>query len=984
MHKKLLKIIVAAVIVLALPCALLFFAFALPPQYGETYLGALSVKDAALQAAEGPRIIVVGGSGAAFDLRSDLLEQELPAYRTVNYGLYAGLGTTVMLELVRPLLQSGDVVVFMPELNAQTLSDYFGAESMWQAADGHFSLIERLDASRAGALAGAFPGFAAAKARCVLAEHASPAGDSIYARRSFNAWGDMACPGRETNVMPLHYDPNMPLVFDPGLPTEEFISRLNRFAEECRTQDVQVFFRFCPMNRAALSAEEETRCEAFEKALAARLACPLLGHAKDALMDPEWFFDTNFHLNESGQIAATALLAADLKAYFGDLSPVTIQVPPAPAYAQAAPAEENGGDEACFLYRDSEEGCLITGLSEEGALRTHLSVPAAHGGRPVIAFDVQTFVGNTRIEEIRISSSIRLIEDGSFEGCRALRRIVMENPSPETCAVGRGLLSGTDADVIVPAESFAAYATGYFWSVHAARLIKGASEEQGPSSDESHPAESEADPPSQNASHRQDIAYHAGGGILTTESGGILYRRIDLSHLRVNTLPENGFMKREGYVLVSWNRAADGSGARIGLGSRTDREDGLALYAQWAKADPEENFLWEEAEGAAVILKYRGSGPVCVIPEQLGSLPVRVIAAGAFTDLELESLVLPSCLRKVEERAFIGCTVRTLTLFDSLREIGDASFSNCSLTTLFVNAVLSPVYSGSYYDTFSDKIDRLLSLKGRQKLILASGSSGRYGYDSELLHRAFPSLDVVNMGVYAYSNALPQLEIIRALSEPGDILLSAPEFDAIPWQFCTTNEFDAPFWAMLESNYDMLSLLDIGQYSRVFDSFAEYQRIRSGMPGRSYSISPANYDDDGNYYDFATYNRCGDFILPRPNHERDERMHSNIADYTPESFPESVTDSLNAVYRRFLADGITVFFSYSPRNRSSLSEASVPAARAALHSLLQERLCVPVISELEESLYSGVYFWKIDSHPSTEGCRLRTEQIIADLKKVLP
>ena len=44
-----------------------------------------------------------------------------------------------------------------------------------------------------------------------------------------------------------------------------------------------------------------------------------------------------------------------------------------------------------------------------------------------------------------------------------------------------------------------------------------------------------------------------------------------------------------------------------------------------------------------------------------------------------------------------------LVLFDSLREVGDDCFSDCALPrTLRINAAVAPVYSGSYFDTFSD------------------------------------------------------------------------------------------------------------------------------------------------------------------------------------------------------------------------------------------------------------------------------------------
>lgn len=57
--------------------------------------------------------------------------------------------------------------------------------------------------------------------------------------------------------------------------------------------------------------------------------------------------------------------------------------------------------------------------------------------------------------------------------------------------------------------------------------------------------------------------------------------------------------------------------------------------------------------------------------------------------------------------------------------------------------------------------------------------------------------------MYAYANALPQLELILGLMmEAGDALLPAPEFDAAAEQFCAGHRLNAPFRAMMESNYD--------------------------------------------------------------------------------------------------------------------------------------------------------------------------------------
>ena len=51
-------------VILAVPAALMVFAFGLPAQYGQTYLAALGDKRDALAGGEGRRIVVAGGSGA--------------------------------------------------------------------------------------------------------------------------------------------------------------------------------------------------------------------------------------------------------------------------------------------------------------------------------------------------------------------------------------------------------------------------------------------------------------------------------------------------------------------------------------------------------------------------------------------------------------------------------------------------------------------------------------------------------------------------------------------------------------------------------------------------------------------------------------------------------------------------------------------------------------------------------------------------------
>ena len=80
---------------------------------------------------------------------------------------------------------------------------------------------------------------------------------------------------------------------------------------------------------------------------------------------------------------------------------------------------------------------------------------------------------------------------------------------------------------------------------------------------------------------------------------------------------------------------------------------------------------------------------------------------------------------------------------------------------------------------------------------------------------------------------------------------------------------------------------------------------------------------------------------------------------------------------------IKVYFTYSPRNKYALSKGSTEEERARLHEYFKSQLHIPVISELEDSLYTGIYLYGTDNHLSTEGAQIRTERVIRDLKEQL-
>ena len=816
---------------LPLLLAALLFAgilFALPDQYSATYLGALKDKaDLLRQPSLSPRIILIGGSGAAFSLRSDLMEGELPGFKVIDFGLYGGLGTAPMLDLALPEIVSGDIVLIAPEQNEQTLSGYFGPRAMWQAADGRPGLLLRLSGEKLkGSIGDALP-FAAEKLSFFLHGNA-PRGDGVYARDHFNAWGDLIEDGREGNKMLGGYDPDMPVRFDRDMLSPGFVREMNAFADTCRRKGAKVYYLFGPMTAAAVSAAERENAAAFAAYLASQLVFPVLGVPDDSILDSVWFFDTNFHLNAAGAVVYTARLAERIKKELGLPVSVSIDLPDPPSGLDERSDAVSGPDAEFFLYEERNGEAYLTALTPEGKIKTHLQIPGEMDGLPVTAFSPALFSGNTVVEEIVLPASVRRVENGSFTGCAALQDLVLLQQSPSRCSVGEGLLDGTDALIRVPAAAYSLYQTSYFWSVHAARIRPAGEVEELPSSP---PAEE------QTASHFR-IA-DANGGLKVDGTGTSVSFPVSSSHLRTNTPLGQNLFRRDGHVPLCWNTSPDGTGEDIPFGSRTDSEDGKTLYMKWLLETPETDLIWEEKNGEAWVTGRTGSGSVLALPEKLGGLPVRRIVKDAFKGSQIITAVLPPTLFAVEQGAFAESGLKEIWLYDSLYYVYEESFSGCpDLQTLHIGAATSPRYSVSYFGAFADKLDWLRLHSEVPKIVLAGGSATRYAYDSEMLEAAFPSYTPVNMGVYAYTNMLPQYRLMERFMGPGDILISAPEFDTVKTQFCVSDALDERFWNMAEADWACVSLLDLREYSQVFSSLSDFLHARRMMTAHRYEETP--------------------------------------------------------------------------------------------------------------------------------------------------
>jgi len=310
MKQRTKAILLIITVILPLLILSVIAVFIVPPQYKNTFLAELSEKYTRLKSIDEPKIILVGGSNLAFGLDSRDLEKEtgLPV---VNFGLYASLGTKAMMDLSKSSIHKGDIVVLCPELDAQTLSLYYNGETMWQALDCNYSMLLDVGFANYGKLLGSFPAFASEKFKFYRSGK-TPNPKGVYQKSSFNKYGDIVYKRKYNNMM-LEYDPTHMITLTPSIVDEKFVAYVNQYASLVRRHGAKIYFSFPPMDKAALEKNTTDKTIlSFYQYLGEKLNVEIISNINGYLLDSGYFYDTNFHLNDTGVKVRTSLLAEDV------------------------------------------------------------------------------------------------------------------------------------------------------------------------------------------------------------------------------------------------------------------------------------------------------------------------------------------------------------------------------------------------------------------------------------------------------------------------------------------------------------------------------------------------------------------------------------------------------------------------------------------------------------------------------------------------
>lgn len=413
------------------------------------------------------KVVIIGGSSTAFGFDSEFIEKYL-GMPVVNLGTYAILGTKLMLDLAENYIDDGDIVIISPEIEEQTLSLYFSSSATLRAVDGDFSLLLNIPAKHWINLWGASWNFALEK-RQYIKNGTTPNPTGVYNADNFNKYGDISY-DRPRNAMPWHYDPeNNAIKLDEGIVSEDFVEYLNNYYKKITRRGAKAYFYYCPMNVLSVEATEtyDNRLN-FQDYLKDQLDIPILGDIDEHIMDPKYFCDTNFHLNNTGAKLNTRLLLESIflvmPEYETEFEDPWIDLPDLDPIVPEYDGEYDPNAEH-FTYEQNKNGFYtITGVKDEYKHLPELTIPLGYNGYKVSTIGVGAFEGSA-VEKVIIPEKTNLVEmkDGAFKGAGKLSALYIECLEAELLPPPASF-NGTSSDFTIYFKAESNFLDGYYWS----------------------------------------------------------------------------------------------------------------------------------------------------------------------------------------------------------------------------------------------------------------------------------------------------------------------------------------------------------------------------------------------------------------------------------------------------------------------------------------------------------------------------------------
>lgn len=282
--------------------------WAIPTRSDLVYASLLD-KHKLLSTVSAPRLIFVGGSGIALGLDSELLEQEL-GLPVINMGVNAGFGLHFMLEEVQPFVQSGDVVVIIPEYEHFYGNLLEGDQNLLWALRILPASLQQLTWQQIRQVIPLLPAFFQQRVREILQRTPDP----VYNRAGFNEHGDFV------NHLKLPNRAIVPYAIAPmGASAQVMLNynalaQLATFQQDAHRKGATVVLIYPAIAENFWHyGNNQSVIGQLTDLITTHQIITQLAQPSDYVLPEDVFFDTVYHLSAEGRELRTKQIAVVLK-----------------------------------------------------------------------------------------------------------------------------------------------------------------------------------------------------------------------------------------------------------------------------------------------------------------------------------------------------------------------------------------------------------------------------------------------------------------------------------------------------------------------------------------------------------------------------------------------------------------------------------------------------------------------------------------------
>ena len=277
----------------------------LPAQYTDLYNASILDKYERLVNIESPKVILVAGSNFAFGIDSRLIEENLNM-EVVNLGHHAAIKPQFLMELSKNNIKEGDIVVLGLEYSA-----YYGGNSdastllstienypfLWRCVDNndYLTIVKQY-----------YSKYGIGKINKFL-NGGSPS-EGIYSRSSFNDYGDIDFP--KENVVRTEYAKTVSI--NETLISKEMVDYINEYNKYILSKGGKLYITYPALDEQVIISTRD-EISKYAVALESKLDAPIISEISDYIMPSKFFYDTDYHLNNSGTQIRTNKLIEDIK-----------------------------------------------------------------------------------------------------------------------------------------------------------------------------------------------------------------------------------------------------------------------------------------------------------------------------------------------------------------------------------------------------------------------------------------------------------------------------------------------------------------------------------------------------------------------------------------------------------------------------------------------------------------------------------------------